>query len=113
MTKQHPVVTLSEQLHSLLAKSDEMSWQEALLPYCQKNDTPLRAYWLIGTDSCHLCDEMWGLCQQAMIRLGVWVIQVELTDFDDKVATVLAPHIPVLIRKEDMVVYPFGLLEVL
>lgn len=113
MTKRHPVVILSEQLHSLIAKSDKTSWQEALLPYYQKNDTPSKAYWLIGTDNCHLCDKMWELCQQAMMRTDVWVIQVELTDFDDKVATVLAPHIPVLIRKTDMVAYPFGLLEVL
>lgn len=114
MTKSHSATVLTQQLKCLLSKPDKTSWQEALLPYYQADNKPcLSAYWLVGTEDCHLCDQMWALCQQAMMGADLKIVQVELTAFNDTIAKVLAPCIPVLLRRADVVVYPFGLFDVL
>lgn len=114
MSELHPATILAEQLKRLLSKPCKTSWQEALLPYYQADDKPdLSDYWLVGTQDCHLCDQMWELCQQAMMGAYLKIVQVELTAFDDTVAKAFAPYIPVLVRRADMVVYPFGLFDVL
>lgn len=75
---------------------------------------PADMWWLIATDGCHLCDEVLAHCQMAAMTVDMPKITViEVMDFDKSVIESLAIHIPILISFDKMLVYPFGVLDVI
>ncbi len=71
-------------------------------------------WWLIATDGCHLCDEVLAHCQMAAMTVDIPKITViDVMDFDESVIESLAIHIPILISFDKMLVYPFGVLDVI
>lgn len=107
----HKNVTI---LDKIISTSGQDSLRNALITQYEGN-VPLdeRAYWLIGTDGCHLCDLAWDSCQQAMMGSDSLVIKVELLDFYDEIVSALACHIPVLVKQKDLLAYPFGVLDII
>ncbi|MDO5651666.1 MAG: glutaredoxin family protein [Moraxella sp.] len=70
--------------------------------------------WLIGTVGCHLCEDVQVMLERLHATQNLPAVQVlEVLDFDDEIAQILAPLIPVLIFDVALLTYPFGLMDIL
>lgn len=111
--KMHKIDTL---IHHITALSDEkMPATVSSVRLCVKPNPPppSDAVWLVGTDGCHLCDDVQAMYQMIAKRLPLPKLFVlDVMDLDDNVMKLLAPHIPVLIGIDKLLVYPFGVLDV-
>lgn len=70
--------------------------------------------WLIGTEDCHLCtlaqaDYLTASAAHALPALQA----VDVLGFEPTLMALIAPNIPVLITKETLLVYPFGLMDII
>lgn len=71
------------------------------------------AWYLIGTDGCHLCDKTWGILQTAQTSRPFVLYQLDLADsHDERLIDILGDKIPVLLTPHRLLCYPFGLLDV-
>ena len=71
------------------------------------------AWYLIGTEGCHLCDKAWGILQTAQTSRPFVLYQLDLADsHDERLIDVLGDKIPVLLTPHRLLCYPFGLLDV-
>ena len=71
------------------------------------------AWYLIGTDGCHLCDSAWQMLQTAQNLRPVSVYLLDLADSTDvRLIDVLGDKIPVLLTPQKLLCYPFGLLDI-
>lgn len=66
-------------------------------------------YYLIGTDGCHLCDDVMTLCQ----RIGLNVTALELSDANDVLIDTLGLMIPILVTPTALLCYPFGVMDLM
>ncbi len=70
-------------------------------------------FWLIGTKDCSLCDTAYRdyhiACQSYDLpKLSV----LDVLDFEPTILALLAPNIPILIGHKELLVCPFGLLDI-
>lgn len=72
-------------------------------------------WYLLGTDGCHLCDEVGKLLDQVhTIALLPPVHQLDLINAtDDALIEALGVMIPVLITPRRLLCYPFGAMDIL
>lgn len=75
-------------------------------------------WYLLGTDGCHLCDDVDNFLHSVTIRLDLPTIhRLELLDFlpicDSKLLECLSPFIPILLTPHDFLCYPFGIMDIL
>lgn len=71
------------------------------------------ANWLIGTEDCHLCEEVKKLYQLAQRTTSLAdLYQIDVLELDQFLMAILAPKIPILITKNALLIYPFGLLDI-
>lgn len=104
------------QLHALSANRfalNDLSYDEyqgflgTLLSYF--NQTNLHRHYLIGTDGCHLCDDV----QILACRVGLDLTVLELSDADDVLIDTLGVMIPILVTPNALLCYPFGVMDLL
>lgn len=70
-------------------------------------------FWLIGTADCHWCEQAqqdYVLATEAYALPPLLVLDV--MDFESTLMALLAPNIPVLLGFDDLLVCPFGLLDI-
>ncbi|MCL1623769.1 hypothetical protein M2R47_05885 [Moraxella sp. Tifton1] len=72
-------------------------------------------WYLIGTDGCHLCDEIASLLHQIkQTRPLPHIHHLELIDSqDDTVINGLGVLIPILLTPKQLLCYPFGIMDIL
>ena len=73
-------------------------------------------WYLLGTEGCHLCHSAQAVIEQALamtttpMTFGV----LDLADSqDESLIDALGAHIPILITQDQMILYPFGLMDVM
>ena len=66
-------------------------------------------YYLIGTDGCHLCDDVMTLCQ----RIGLNVTALELSGANDVLIDTLGLMIPILVTPTALLCYPVGVMDLM
>lgn len=103
-------------IHQIIGVSDTplmptvASVRECIQAYCAT--APKDKVWLIGTEGCHLCETAYREYQMLAQRQSLPELCVlEVLDFDSKIMAIVAPHIPVLVGFDRLLVYPFGLLD--
>lgn len=104
-------------IHSIVAVSDDElpktvpAVRQCIKAFCPS--LPTDGAWLIGTDGCHLCDDVEKMYQMVAKRLPLpKLCVIDVLDLDDKITKIIAPHIPVLIGFDGLLVYPFGVLDI-
>lgn len=106
------------QLHHLLNQHFDHA-PTALYQLVAQNQSSTQADWrLLGTDGCHLCDEMDAFLQQQAVRFDLPpIVRLEILDFlskdDKKIFEQLSHFIPILITPHDFLCYPFGVMDIL
>lgn len=71
-----------------------------------------RAWYLLGTDGCHLCDEVKTHLDLLTPRLKLPPIKVlDIINLNDELLTIVGKHIPILITNKTLLCYPFGLMD--
>lgn len=119
MTASHPTYALMHALSAGMhcqATPSSIVWLRQYLPahYQGTSHLDADALWLIGTDGCHLCDDVLIMLNKISERTPLPAVAVlDVMDFNDNVMTILAPHIPILVGKTALLVYPFGMMDVL
>lgn len=69
--------------------------------------------WLIGTEGCHLCKNVYRDYQMLAKRQSMPELCVlDVMEFDDKILSIIAPQIPILVGFQQLLVYPFGILDI-
>lgn len=68
------------------------------------------AWYLIGTDGCHLCEQAQDMLR--IVRPDTSVITLDVIEASDTVITALALHLPVLLTPQTIIAYPFGIMDV-
>lgn len=73
-----------------------------------------KSWYLLGTDGCHLCDHAKALIKTAAQSYPLpTVIVLDLADaIDERLVDLLGKHIPILLTKQQMLCYPFGLMDI-
>ena len=88
-----------------LPDGEYQDFLHTLLAYFGKQE--LCQYYLIGTDGCHLCDDVKALCQ----HLNISIISLELSETDDVLIDTLGVMIPILVTPTALLCYPFGIMD--
>lgn len=71
-------------------------------------------WYLIGTDGCHLCDEVYALLSQVgRIRPLPFVHRVDVMNADELVIETLGVVIPILVTPARLLCYPFGVMDIM
>lgn len=71
-------------------------------------------WYLIGTDGCHLCDEVYALLSQVgRIRPLPFVHRVDVMNADELVIETLGVVIPILVTPTRLLCYPFGVMDIM
>ncbi|STY87403.1 Uncharacterised protein [Moraxella ovis] len=71
-------------------------------------------WYLIGTDGCHLCDEVYALLGQiGRIRPLPFVHRVDVMNADELVIETLGVVIPILVTPARLLCYPFGAMDIM
>lgn len=71
------------------------------------------ATWLIGTEDCQLCDKAYADYQTACQGYSLpALVRLDVLDFEPTLMALLAPNIPILLGLDDLLVCPFGLLDI-
>ncbi len=77
----------------------------------------VNAWYLIGTDGCHLCDYAYRLIQQALhikTTRPASLIRLDLADStDDTLIDTLGIHIPILLTPTKLLPYPFSIMDIM
>lgn len=69
----------------------------------------IHTWYLLGTDGCHLCDDMAGLMQ----RLGIDFVFLDIADADDDIIDSLGQMIPIVLTAQGVLCYPFGIMDLM
>lgn len=89
---------LRHQILAALQSSDEQAW------------------YLLGTDGCHLCHEAQSIIETAatVCTQMPTVCALDLTDAaDERLVDLLGRHIPILMTDSQLLCYPFGLMDII
>lgn len=71
-------------------------------------------WYLIGTDGCHLCDEVYALLSQVgRIRPLPFVHRADVMNADELVIETLGVVIPILVTPTRLLCYPFGVMDIM
>ena len=68
-------------------------------------------WYLIGTDSCHLCEQAQGVLHQACPDTPITIL--DLVNAPDDIICALGRHIPILLTPHVIRAYPFGIMDVM
>lgn len=100
--------------HPLTVHDNEMAALRAVLAHAYQGKRPsLDATWLIGTSDCQLCDRAYVDYQTAcQSHLLPELVRLDVLDFEPTLMALLAPNIPILLGLNDLLVCPFGLLDI-
>lgn len=85
-----------------------------ILAALQASDTP--AWYLLGTDGCHLCHEAQSIIETAatVCTQMPTVCALDLADAaDERLVDLLGRHIPILMTDSQLLCYPFGLMDII
>lgn len=85
-----------------------------ILSALQASDTP--AWYLLGTDGCHLCHEAQSIIETAatVCTQTPAVCVLDLADAaDERLVDLLGRHIPILMTDSQLLCYPFGLMDII
>lgn len=107
----HPTDVLIDAIHA--TQSHLPKTVGSIRTILQAYGLPPNRAWLIGTQGCHLCEQVhkeyaWLSQRHDLPLLSV----VDIMDFDDKMMAIFAQYIPVLIANQ-VLVYPFGWLDMM
>ncbi len=89
---------LRHQILAALQSSDEQAW------------------YLLGTDGCHLCHEAQSIIETAatVCTQMPTVCVLDLADTaDERLVDLLGRHIPILMTDSQLLCYPFGLMDII
>lgn len=71
-------------------------------------------WWLIGTEGCHLCElAEYDIRQVANSYPLPHLDTLEVLDFDECIAKIFAPLLPILVTPHALLTYPFGVMDVI
>lgn len=98
---------LSQNRFALSEHTEYQSFLSTLLGCFHKSDTT--RHYVIGTDGCHLCDEV---CQSAR-QIGMDITVLELSLAPDILIETLGQMIPILLSPHRLLCYPFGIMDML
>ncbi len=77
-------------------------------------DLPLDGFWLMGTEGCHLCEESWVMLTTLKERLLLPPLYfLDIINLNDTLLDILSLHIPILLTPTALLVYPFGLMDIM
>lgn len=76
---------------------------------------PTNKCYLIGTEGCHLCDELWQLIKTTRPHLinGLDIDYLELTDASSVLIDNLGVLIPIFLSPQKLLCYPFGMMDIM
>ncbi len=75
-----------------------------------------QAWYLLGTDGCHLCHEAQSIIETAATVYAQMptVCVLDLADAaDERLVDLLGRHIPILMTDSQLLCYPFGLMDII
>lgn len=81
----------------------------------QNPPTPLdqKAWWLLGTAGCHLCDEAGNTLRLFSSVNPVSVQKVDITELDEALMNEFATLIPVILTPTQQINYPFSVADLM
>lgn len=107
---------LTHNRFALRQHPDLQGIRHALITAYSIHATPLQpdAWWLIGTDGCHLCE----LAEHDIMQVkGLYPLPdlqvLEILEFDASVIQIFSPLLPILITPTSLLTYPFGVMDII
>ena len=75
-----------------------------------------QGWYLLGTEGCHLCHNIQAIIEHALAMTAVPIVfrVLDLADSQDEaLIDALGVYIPILLTQDQMILYPFGLMDVM
>lgn len=100
--------------HPLTTNQSSISALRSVLAHAYTGKTPaLDTAWLIGTSDCTLCDSAYANYKTACQSYPLPdLVRLDVLDFEPTLMALLAPNIPILLGLDELLVCPFGLLDI-
>ena len=75
-----------------------------------------QGWYLLGTEGCHLCHNTQAIIEHALAMTAAPIVfrVLDLADSQDEaLIDALGVYIPILLTQDQMILYPFGLMDVM